>query len=412
MPRRRPSSPEIEPTRITPRDIVREALSGIERRPSRSLMTALGTVLGVGVLVVVLGLTGSATTQVGERFNVLDVTEVAAQTGPDPVEVRSYPFPDDAEQRATAIRGVRSAGILWSIAGQGHRVAPAPVPPGEESSSTAVIAAGPGMFDTAHASFRQGRAYDGRAERSVSRVAVVGPAIARQLGLADVRESPAIWVDGHAFTVVGILDDVGRHPDMLAAVMVPTSTARELWGDPQPGNAALYADVAPGAAEVVGSQLALALLPTRPDALVVQVPPTPESLEQQVTGDLNMLFLLLGAVSLVIGTVGIANTTLVAVMERTGEIGLRRALGAGPGAIGAQFVLEATVLGFLGGLVGTSVGVLTVVVICAAQQWTAVLPGALVVGAPLLGAGSGLVAGIHPAWRASRIEPLEALRTP
>ena len=111
-----------------------------------------------------------------------------------------------------------------------------------------------------------------------------------------------------------------------------------------------------------------------------------------------------------IGAVGIANTTLVAVLERTGEIGLRRALGPRPRHITAQFLTESAALGALGGLVGTSLGVPTVVGTALARHWTAVLEPYAVLPAPLIGMFTGFAAGLYPALRAARTEPLEALR--
>ncbi|MFD0630372.1 ABC transporter permease [Catenulispora yoronensis] len=111
-----------------------------------------------------------------------------------------------------------------------------------------------------------------------------------------------------------------------------------------------------------------------------------------------------------IGAVGIANTTLVAVLERTGEIGLRRSLGARPRHIAGQFLAESTVLGTLGGLIGTSVGVGLVVGVAVSRDWTAVLQPWAVLPAPLIGSVVGLLAGLYPALRAAWIEPVEALR--
>lgn len=154
----------------------------------------------------------------------------------------------------------------------------------------------------------------------------------------------------------------------------------------------------------------LALDPAHPDRFKSVPPPDPKTLRTTVGADLNQLFLLLAAVCLVIGAVGIANTTLVAVLERTGEIGLRRALGARGRHITGQFLAESAALGVLGGLVGTAAGALTVVSVAVARQWTPVVHPATLVAAPLIGLMTGLLAGAYPAWRASRVEPAEALR--
>jgi putative ABC transport system permease protein len=117
-------------------------------------------------------------------------------------------------------------------------------------------------------------------------------------------------------------------------------------------------------------------------------------------------------VSLIVGAIGIANVTLVTVMERVGEIGLRRALGASRRQVAGQFLAESTTIGLLGGIVGAALGVVVVVSVAAAKQWTPVLDFRLALGAPVAGALVGLLAGLYPSLRAARMEPADALRSP
>ena len=126
--------------------------------------------------------------------------------------------------------------------------------------------------------------------------------------------------------------------------------------------------------------------------------------------DLNSLFLLLGGVSLLVGAIGIANVTLVSVLERVGEIGLRRSLGAARRHIAGQFLVESTTLGLVGGILGAALGTLVVVGVAASRTWTPVLEGWVPIGAPLLGAVVGLLSGVYPSVRAAALEPVEALR--
>ena len=103
--------------------------------------------------------------------------------------------------------------------------------------------------------------------------------------------------------------------------------------------------------------------------------------------------------------------TLVTVMERTGEIGLRRALGARRRHIAGQFLCESAAMGMVGGIVGASLGIIVVVAVSAARDWTPLLDPWLPFAAPPAGAIVGLVAGLYPSIRAARMEPVEALRS-
>ena len=141
------------------------------------------------------------------------------------------------------------------------------------------------------------------------------------------------------------------------------------------------------------------------------VPPEPGAVRADVEADVNSLFLILGGISLLVGALGIANVTLVSVLERTGEIGLRRAVGAGRRHIAAQFLLESAAMGTLGGIVGSTLGVLVVVGVSASRSWTPVMDTWIPLAAPGAGLAVGVIAGLYPAWRASSIEPVEALRS-
>ena len=209
--------------------------------------------------------------------------------------------------------------------------------------------------------------------------------------------------------MLGVLDDVARQPDLLNAVIIPEGTAQTEYALRAPG--AVQIETSIGAAALIARQAPIALSPNDPGLLRVTAPPEPRRLRGDVQRDLNSLFLVLGLVSLLVGAIGIANVTLVSVLERTGEIGLRRALGAGRRHIAAQFLTESTTMGLLGGILGEACGTLVVVVVAATRTWTPVLDPWIPLAAPIAGAIIGLVSGVYPSLRAAGLEPVEALRT-
>ena len=395
-------APDLPPSRFALRDLLSEATAGVLARPGRAVLTALGTVLGVAALVSTLGLAKTAGNQIVTRFDELDATDVK-------ITPKRGSLPLDSESRLTRLNGVRAAGTLSEVDLKGLLVSSVPVndPLADNELPITVQAASPGAFGAVRATLQTGRFFD--ASQDDLPVAVLGPGAAADLRINRVDQQPAIFIGDTTFVVIGILADVERRPELLDAIIVPNGIAAADFG--LVGASTVQIDTRIGAAQLIGRQAPIALAPNNPKRLDTQVPPRNDAVKSRVEGDVNALFLLLGAVSLLVGALGIANVTLVSVLERVGEIGLRRAVGAARRHIAAQFLLESTMLGFFGGLIGTTVAVLTIVGVAEVKGWVPVLDAWLPLSAPIAGALVGLVSGIYPSWRASSVEPITALRS-
>lgn len=400
--------------RFSFQDLLVEATADVGSRPGRLVMTLVGTVLGVGALVATIGFAQTAATQIARQFDAVKATQVIVTPGSAQTQsgnsVATARLPWDASDRVERLVGVEAATTIAELTLGTETITAVPVndPSAPAIASPRLVAAGPDFLDVLGGSLVTGRAFDAGTEERGDRVVILGVRAAERLGINRIDSQPSIFIGDTPYAVIGIYDDLQARGELLDAVVMPVATARADRALAAPGD--LQIRILPGTGPQVGEQAPLALLPNNPEGLEVAAPRASSDLGENVQADVNVVFLILGGIVLLAGALGIANVTMLNVSERIPEIGLRRALGATRRQIGSQFVVESIFIGLLGGLMGAALAVLGIVGFSAVQQWTPVVDGWIAVAGIVLGAIVGLVAGWFPARRASRIEPVSALR--
>lgn len=399
--------------RFSAADLAVEATTDIGSRPGRLIMTILGTVMGIGSLIATWGFAQTAAQQVQAQFNAVAATQVVvspSSTTSKNREVATGRIPWDGVDRVRTLAGVRDAALLSEVATNTGEISAVPLndPSAASTSAPKVFGASAGLLDVLEGQVVTGRMFDVGHDERADRVVVLGAGAAQRLGVTRIDRQPSIFIDGRAYAVIGIVGELQTRATIADAVIVPTGTARADFGLAMPEELVVRIEV--GAGPQIAEQAPLVLDPVSPDSLEATAPRAGSDLGSAVQADVNIVFIIVGVVALLAGGLGIANVTLLSVMERVGEIGLRRALGATRRQIAAQFTLESIVIGLLGGLIGAALGVLAVVLVAAIQQWTAVVDPLVAIAGVALGALVGWVSGWYPARRAARIEPVNALR--
>ncbi|MCR2813402.1 ABC transporter permease [Microbacterium sp. zg.Y1090] len=400
--------------RFTFQDLVVEATADIGSRPGRLAMTLVGTVLGIGALVATIGFAQTAAHQIARQFDAVKATQVVVAPGKAPTasggSAATARLPWDAADRVSRLVGVEAATLIAEVDLGSDTVTAVPVndPSAASTAAPRLIAASPGLLDVLDGRVVTGRMFDAGHDTRGDRVVVLGARAAERLGVNRVDRQPSVFIGGVPFAVIGVFDELQARGELLDAVVMPLQTARTERALGAPGQ--LQIRIQTGTGPQVGQQSAVALAPGAPETLEVSAPTARSGLSESVSADVNVVFLILGGIVLLAGALGIANVTMLNVIERVPEIGLRRALGATGRQIASQFVVESVIIGLLGGLLGSALAVVSVVGFAVAQQWTPIVDPWVAIAGALLGAVVGLGAGWFPARRAARIEPVTALR--
>jgi putative ABC transport system permease protein len=389
---------------LYPKDVVRTATLGPRGRPMRAILSAVGIGVGITALVAVLGFPASQQAENRAYYNamganVLTVKPGSGQTGGD-----ATPVPETAPEMVGRITLVQATFTVRSVPDDTYIYRNDRIPT-TESGGLAVWVGDGNPTATLNVTLADGRWFDA-ATRGLPTV-VLGRKAAQQLG---VGVGQMVWIDQAWWAVIGVFSKMSDYVSDYdrAAFLAPDYAATRF--DDVPIDT-LYVGTMTGQAGKVRTVLAATASPGQPSKVTVSPLSDFHAAQSQSEKTLSNLALGLGAVALVVGGIGIANTRVVAVMERRGEIGLRRALGARTGQIGLQFVFEAGLIGFLGGVIGIALGAYGVFVYTAYQSMAFAIPLWVVPAGPAMAAAVGVLAGLYPSLKAARQPPTTALRT-
>jgi putative ABC transport system permease protein len=389
--------------KLRPADLLRLSTVGLRTRKVRAGLSALGIAIGVAAIVAVLGLSASSQAALLNEINKLGTNLLTLTNG-------QTLFGQTAELPIASPGMIGRIGPVYDVqyvgAVSNANVFKSPLIPSVDTNAISVDAASlelPGAVGTTVA---QGQYLN--AANQNEPVAVLGAAAAQRLGIDHIFAGQRIWLGGMWFYVIGILNQALLTPEIDSSVLVGFPAAQTYLGfDGHPSE--IYLRCQTSQVNSVYAVLANAANPENPNEVDVSQPSQALTAEVDAKAALNSLFLGLGAVSLLVGAVGVANIMIISVLERRSEIGLRRALGATRGHIRLQFMSEAILLSLLGGAVGVAAGALSTAIYASTngelvsiplEAWAGGFGAALVIGA---------VAGLLPALRAARMSPTEAL---
>lgn len=385
-------------------DLLRTATAGIRIRKTRAALSALGITIGIASIVGILGLSESSKSELLAQLERLGTNLLTVEPGGG-IGRGSGTLPADSAAMISRIGPVEMTSMISFVDANIYRNDLFPV---GRTGGISVQAVDEKLLDVLAGSVADGLWFD-EAKASYPTV-VLGSVAAERLGVREVTGIQPLWLGNQWFIVIGILETFELSPDLDRAALIGHAAA-ETFLDHENLPTRILVRVDPDMVDQVIIVLAATANPEFPEEVEVDRPT--EALEAQEAADdtLTSLFLGLGTIALLVGGVGIANVMVISVLERRGEIGLRRALGATRRHIASQFLGEALFIAAIGGLSGILVGVAATVIYASVKGWAALVPPESVIGGLAAALIIGSVAGLYPAVRAARLSPTEALRT-
>jgi putative ABC transport system permease protein len=385
--------------------VLRLAAYGLRARPLRVVLSALGIAIGIAAMVAVVGTSTSSRAQLNRLLGSLGTNLLTIAPGLTLFGEQAT-LPDESVAMIGRIRSVQSVTAIGLL--PDAKVYRTDRIPAVESGGIGTYAVRTDLLDTLRGTVRSGIWLNAATARYPA--VVLGAATAERLGIGTIDRGMQIWLGGRWFTVIGILNPMPLAPELdLGALIGRQAAQRYLRFD---GDiTTVYTRTDPDAVKATRDLLARTANPARPNEVDVSRPSDALAAQAAANETFTGLLLGLGAVALLVGGIGVANTMVISVLERRAEIGLRRSLGATREHIRTQFLSESLLLSVLGGGGGIALGSVVTAAYATVQGWPTVVPIWAIAGGLAAAQIIGGVAGLYPAIRAARIAPTEALAT-
>jgi len=388
------------------RDLLSVAWTGLTARKVRTLLIMLGPIVGVAAMVGAVGLTESAKGDLKQKLSKLGTNLIIAQAG-GTFGSQNPTFPDDAVHRVDAVSTVTSAAATTNLSS----VIAIPTEGGADyyqAFPVPVRAADLDLPQVLSVPMIDGR-WLNRADRTLhTQAAVLGVGLAKQY--AYLRgENRTIKLNDTDFGVVGVLGPVALDPDLDNAVFI-TQWAAKHYFDTDGNPNQLYVRSKTGTTQATADAIPTAINLGGPDQVSTKVPSDVLQAASQADKTLQQTALFAGLLALAVGGLGIANVMSISVIQRSSEIGIRRAVGHSRSKIAAQFLLESLFVGILGGILGALLGIGIVYMVSAFAGWVVVINYDKIPIWMALALAVSVAAGLYPSIKAARLEPLETLR--
>ena len=398
--------------------LLRSAFLALIRNKMRSALTVLGITIGIGAVICVVAIGQAGQAQVEQQMNNLGDNFVWIEEGGRAVNgVR------------TGTHGARSLSMADAVAIREQVPLIKLVSPnvdggiqviyGNQNWFTRYRGVSPEYFDVKRWPVAEGAIFSHEDVDRAADVCVIGRTVRNQLFGAEEPVGKVIRFNGLPCKVLAVLEPKGlttSGQDQDDTIIMPYTTAQKklkgiAWLDD-----ILCSAVSPGAVKLAGQQAAALLRdrhhlrPDEPDDFNIRNPEDVIQAQLAASRTLSILLIAIASISLVVGGIGIMNVMLVSVTERTREIGVRMAIGATESAIRLQFLGESVLLSLVGGAVGVLLGIAGTYVIGQALRWSMSVPLPALLVAVLFSVLVGVFFGYYPARKASRLDPIEALR--